>query len=289
MLFDLQSPRRRRVLKVVYGTLAALFLIGFVGFGIGTETGGGGILDSITGGGGGDDNAYEDDIEAAQEKLQQNPKDTATLASLVELHYRAGSNQIDVDEETGQQSLTSEGEEQLNLGADAWAKYVKLAGGKVQTGAALLAFQTFSILGDTSLNRALEETSQTEALNEATQATSAYRDAAEAERILATDRPTVQAYSNLAFFLYRAGDIAGGDAATQEAVQLAKGPEAEQVQTELDQAKQQGEQLAQAIAQLQKSQQAGSATGGGENPLSGIGETGLGGGGLSAGGALGGQ
>jgi hypothetical protein len=288
MLFDLQSPRRRRVLKIVYGTLAALFLIGFVGFGVGTNTGGGGILDSITGGGGGDDNPYEDDIEAAQEKLQQNPKDTATLATLVELHYRAGSNQIDVDEETGQQSLTSEGQEQLNQGADAWAKYVKFAGGNVQTGTALLAFQTFSILGDTSLNRALEETSQTEALNEATQATSAYRDAAEAERILATDRPTVQAYSNLAFFLYRAGDIAGGDAATQQAVQLAKGPEASQVETELTQAKQQGEQLAQAIAQLQKSQQAGSATGGGENPLSGIGETGLGGGGLS-GGALGGQ
>jgi hypothetical protein len=281
MLFDLQSPRRRRVLKVVYAALAGLFLVGFVGFGVGSEAGAGGIADIFGGGGGGDDEPFADDIEAAQERLQQNPKDTATLATLVELHYQAGSNEIEVDEETGTQSITTEGEEQLQQGADAWSKYVKLSGEKVQTGTALLAFQTFSILGDTALNRALQETSQTGALDAATAATSAYRDAAEAERILATDRPTVQAYTNLAFFLYRAGDIEGGDAATQQAVSLAKGPEGEQVQTELDQAKQQGERLAQAIAQLQKSQQAGtpSATGGGENPLSGLGETGLSGGG----------
>jgi tetratricopeptide (TPR) repeat protein len=286
MLFDLQSPGRRRVLKVVYGALAAIFLVGFVGFGIGTSGSGGGLLDSITGGGGGGDasGAFEDDIDAAQARLQQNPKDAAALSELVSLHYQAGSQQIQVDQETGEQSITTDGEEQLNEAADAWAKYLKLSGGDPNKGTASLAVQTFSILSELSLKRALGDTDETEALSDVTKATAAYIDAAEAQRILADADPNVQAYANLAFFLYRSGDIAAGDAATQQAVALAKGPEAEQVKTALEQTKKQGDQINQAVAQLQKTQQTSSATGGGgENPLSGIS-----GGGFSAGG-LGGQ
>ena len=36
MLFDLQSPRRKRVVQVVFGLLAVLFAVSFVFLGIGT-------------------------------------------------------------------------------------------------------------------------------------------------------------------------------------------------------------------------------------------------------------
>ena len=46
MLFDTSSPGRKRVIRIVYSLLAALFLIGFVGFGVGGNFSGGGILDA---------------------------------------------------------------------------------------------------------------------------------------------------------------------------------------------------------------------------------------------------
>ena len=97
-----------------------------------------------------------------------------------------------------------------------------------------------------------------------------WTDAAEAQRILAQAQPAGQAYANLAFFLYRAGDIAGGDQASAQAVQTAAPNEKAAIEQQLKQTKKQGEQLSEAIAQLQKEQQqTAQATGGatGANPL----------------------
>ncbi len=111
MLFDLRSPGRRNLIRVVYALLAVLLGGGLVFFGIGGS--GGGLFSDVGGGGGGDGgNPFEDDINAAEERLQTNPQDTAALAELIQLNYQAGSNQIEVNQETGAQSLTSEGEQQ---------------------------------------------------------------------------------------------------------------------------------------------------------------------------------
>ena len=74
MLFDLRGSGRRRVVKVVYITLAFLMGGGLVLFGIG---GGGalpgGLVDAITqGGSGGDDNAdrFRDQEQAATAKAR---------------------------------------------------------------------------------------------------------------------------------------------------------------------------------------------------------------------------
>ena len=48
MLFDIGSGRKKRVVQVIYAMLALLFLVGFVGFGIGGEIGSGGIADIFT-------------------------------------------------------------------------------------------------------------------------------------------------------------------------------------------------------------------------------------------------
>jgi hypothetical protein len=280
MLFDLQSPGRRNLIKVVYAGLAVLMGGGLIFFGIGGS--GGGFFSDVGGGGGGDGgNPFEDQISDAETRLQQNPQDTAALGELVQLHYQAGSNQILVDEESGAQSLTEEGDQQLREGADAWDRYLKLtqkSGQQPAAGVSSIAVQTFSVLADASFSQALNSTSGTEALDFANDAVTSWSDAAEAQRILAEAQPAGQAFANLAFFLYRAGDIAGGDQAAAQAGQEAAANEKAAIEQQLKQTKKQGEQLTTAIAQLEKQQQQTSeATGGaaGTNPLEGLGGGGL--------------
>ena len=84
MLFDLRGTGRRRVIKVVYITLAFLMGGGLVLFGIG---GGGalpgGLVDAITqGGGGGDDTARDrlrEQEQAATAKARANPTERRAL------------------------------------------------------------------------------------------------------------------------------------------------------------------------------------------------------------------
>lgn len=286
MLFDLQSPGRRRVIKVAYSVLAILFVVGFVGFGVGSEAGVGGIADVFSGGGGnGDDNPFEDQIEAAEARAEQNPKDPAAFAELVTLYYQAGNQNREVDEETGQAPLTETGERQLQQAVDAWAKYRKLSGKKLNTSTATFAVQAYAALADAALAGALTATSGGDALDDANEALAAWGEAAEAQRVLATARPSTAGYSTLAFFYYRSGQIAEGDQAAQQAAAMAKGAEDQQIQQQLKQAKQEGERLASGIAQLRKAQQT-APSGGGENPLGddlgGFGGGGLGSGGLSS-------
>jgi hypothetical protein len=292
MLFDLRSPGRRNVIRVVYALLAVLMGGGLIFFGIGGNVSGG-LFDAFDSGGGGSaSDAFEDEINDAEDRLQQNPQDPATLAELVQLYYQAGSNEIEVDQESGTQSLTEEGQEQLQKGADAWDRYLTLtskSGAQPATGVSSLAVQTFSVLADTSFSNALSASSGTEALDDANDAVTSWADAAEAQRILADAQPAGQAYATLAFFLYRSGDIEGGDQAAGQASGQAKPNERAAIEQQLKQTKKEGERLTQAIAQLQKQQkqQAQQVTGGageaggasGSNPLSG-----LGGGGLSGGG-----
>ena len=86
------------------------------------------------------------------------------------------------------------------------------AGQPPATGVSSIAVQTFSVLADASFSQALSSTSGTDALDSVNDAVTSWTDAAEAQRILADAQPAGQAYANLAFFLYRSGDIAGGDA-----------------------------------------------------------------------------
>ncbi len=87
MLFDLRG-KRRRVVQVVYATLAALFLVGFVGFGIGSD-GVGGFADVFSGesSGGSLSSQYDDQIDNANEQLAKDPKDTAALLKLSKYEF----------------------------------------------------------------------------------------------------------------------------------------------------------------------------------------------------------
>jgi hypothetical protein len=287
MLFDLQSSGRRRVVRVVFGGLAAIFAISFVFFGVGSGISGfggdgGGLLDALgIGGGSGTNTGFEDEISAQEKLLEANPQDVAALKQLVALHYQAGNQLVDAD--TG--SLNTDGEEQMQKGGEAWNRYVKANGGKVDSGTATIAFQLFYSLAADSLGEAQQATSTTEVLDKAAAATANWKAAAQAQLLAAEQRPDSATYVRVAQLFYLAGDTKSGDEAAAKARAAAKPSEQKQVDAQLKQAETQGTQINDAIAKIQKQDQQQQQQLGGDqgNPLEN-----LGGGALGGGGGLGG-
>ena len=282
MLFDLRSPRRRRTVQVVFGTLAVLFAVSFVFFGIGSEVQGG--FGDLIGQGGGGDSGQEDAIEDAEKALEENPNDTAALAELVQLHYQAGTAQIEIDPETQQQTVTSDAEQELLAGADAWDRYLKLSKKQVSSSTALLAVQTFATLAQAKLTQAASSTGQ-QALDDADDSLANWKGAAAAQQVVAGEKGDADSYATLATMLFFAGEFDQAEQATQQAVAAAKGSQGDQLKTELEGAEKQGREITTAIEQFraQLQQATAGAPGGatGENPLSGLGGGGLSGGGLT--------
>jgi hypothetical protein len=271
MLFDLQSGKRRRVVQVVFGALAVIFAVSFVFFGVGSEGGFNPFSDS--GGGGGDPGeAFEDDINAQEELIATNPNNTAALAELVTLYYQSGTNKLEIDETTGQASLTPEAEEDLQKGADAWDRYAKVNQANPDSSTALIAVQTFATLGQALLSQAGGSAGQA-ALTDADAALANFKSAGQAQLIVAGEgNPTelVQA----AEFFYFGGDVAAGDQAAQQALNAATGKQRKQLQQRIDATKQQTAQLNKQIEDYRKqlaSAGAGAGATGGETPLGDLG------------------
>ena len=279
MLFDLQSPRRRRVIRVTFGALAAIFAISFVFLGVGTGGGGFSFSDLFGGGSSGSTaNAFDDDIKTAEQQIAVNPADTAALARLVQLQYSAANANTDSNG-----APTSEGEQHLQEAADAWNKYVKASNGNPNPSTAVYAINTFDLLARLNFAQARSDTSTADALTDVTAAVDSWKTAAQAQQILIDAQPnkaTSNVYANLAQYLYLAGETQAGDQAVAKAKQ-GKGSDASTLDQLFSSIKQLGQQLQSAIQQLTKQQQqsqggapgAGGAAGG--NQLSGLGTGGL--------------
>ena len=100
MIFDLSSPGRKNVVRVVFGFLALLFAVGFIFLGIGTR---GRVQAASTRRLGGDNNstsdAFEQQIEDAEAAVEKSPDDPKALSELVLLRTQSGSSQLEVDED----------------------------------------------------------------------------------------------------------------------------------------------------------------------------------------------
>ena len=278
MLFDLQSPRRRRVIRVTFGALAAIFAISFVFLGVGTGGGGFSFSDLFGGGSSGSTaNAFDDDIKTAEQQIAVNPADTAALARLVQLQYSAANANTDSNG-----APTSEGEQHLQEAADAWNKYVKVSKGNPNPSTAVYALNTFDLLARLNFAQARSDTSTADALTDVTAAVDSWKTAAQAQQILIDAQPnkaTSNVYANLAQYLYLAGETQAGDQAVAKAKQ-GKGSDASTLDQQFTSIKQLGQQLQTAIQQLTKQQQSqggapGAGGAGGGNPLSGLGTGGL--------------
>jgi hypothetical protein len=245
MLFDLRG-KRRHLVQVSFAMLALLFLVGFLGFGIGVGGGPGGIFDALgisnsSNSSGSATGVYQDHIDKANQKLAKNPKDTQALLTVANNEYLLAKSGVSQDQTTGQISVTNDAHTNLGHAADAWNKYLKVNKGKPDLSTAFNMVNVFVILNDGA-------------------------GAIKTQEVIAKAQPSPQSYGQLAFFQYLTGDISGGDQSRDKALSLASKTQKKQLSTQLDQARKQGLQV-QKQQQKAKQQQGGSATTPGANPL----------------------
>ena len=246
MLFDLRSGKRRRVVQVVYGGLAALFLLGFVFFGIGGEVN----LDpaELFGGGGGSTSGqFEDQVDDAENRLEANPKDEKALRDLAQYRYLSGQAQLEQDEETLQPVVTEESRSEFEAAVEAWDRYLKTDPQKPDVATAGQVVSAYFFLNDAG-------------------------GAARAQRIVAEANPSTGTYSNLAFYLYADGQIGPGDEAAAQAVAQAEPSERAAIRKELETLSRQAAKQKKALEKLPE----GGAGGEGalEDPFGGLGPSG---------------
>lgn len=231
MLFDLRG-KRRRVVQVVYATLAALFLVGFVGFSIGSDAPGG-LFDAFgVGGSGGSGGSlsteYDDQIDNANEQLAKDPNDTAALLKLAKFEfYKARQGGVSQDQTTGEISVSEDAHTELGNAADAWEKYLKVNKGQPTPVIAAQMVQAYYFLAD-------------------------FGGAAEAQQIVATDQPSSGSYGQLAYYLYASLDIAGGDEAAAKAEGEAPKAQRSEIKKQLGQIRKQAVKLKKQQAKAQK-------------------------------------
>jgi hypothetical protein len=244
VLFDLRG-KRKRLVQVSYAALAAIFLVGFVGFSIGSGNAPGGLFDAIgLGGNGGSGGSlsgqYDDQIDNANQQLAANPKDTAALLKLSKYEYYKAKQGVTQDQTTGAISVSEDAHTELGKAVDAWEKYLKVNKGKPSPAIASQIVQAYYFLSDAG-------------------------GAAEAQRIVASNQPSAGAYGQLAFYLYFAGNISGGDKAASKAEAEAPKAQRSQVKQQLEQIRTQAVKVKKQQAKAQKN--APSPTTPGASPL----------------------
>jgi hypothetical protein len=249
VLFDLRG-KRRRVVQVVYATLAGLFLVGFVAFGIGSDVSGGFADLFGTGGGGSVSSQFDDQIDSANEQLAANPNNSAALLKLSKYEYFKAKQGITTDPNTGVPSVSEDATTELGKSVDAWERYLKVNKGKPSPEIAAQIVQAYYFLND-------------------------FGGAAEAQRIVAANQPSSGAYGQLAYYLYASLDIPAGDQAASKAEAEAPKSQRGEIKRQLDQIRKQAVKAEKRLAKAQKN--APPPTAPGANPL----QSPLGGGGAA--------
>jgi hypothetical protein len=281
VLFDLQSPRRRRVVRITFGALAAVFAISFVFLGVGTGGGGFSFSDLFgSGGGGSSSTAFDDDINTAEQQVKQNPQNPAPYAQLAQLRYSKANSEAD-----DQGRPTSDSIQDLQLSAQAWENYLKLSGGKVAKGPALIAYQTYFVLAQADFSDAASASTGSAQLQGIRNIVADLEGAGNAAKTVAQSQPSLANWAKVA----QAFALAGNTQATQDAITEAKKVDpggAAKLEKQLKGSQQQGAKFQQVITQLTKQQQQQSQSTGGGNPLSNLSGGGGGRGGAGTCGAL---
>jgi hypothetical protein len=210
MLFDLQG-RRRRVVQVVYLTLAVLMGGGLVFFGIGGDVSGG-LFDAFSerdgGGGGGGNELIEKRVDRNEELLKRRPQSAGARKALTRDYYQLAVAQIP----EGSTNLPDDARENLNRAAANWRAYLKLEPRRPDESLAATALQIF---GPQTLNKPKE--------------------AQAAASLIAETRNDSEAYLNLVQYATLAGDKRTADLAGNKAIDLAPKGERKTVQDQLEQ------------------------------------------------------
>jgi hypothetical protein len=211
MLFDVRGRGRRRVVRVVYIGLALLFLLGFVGLGVGSF-GGGGILSSLTNNEGSSSTSFSGQIKKYKKLTERQPSNLAAWEGLTKnlLHEGAGEAYV-----TSAGAVTSKGKALFNQTAQAWSSYIALNPPKPSIE---LAKEMLRVYG-------------AEGLNQSAQAVQVL------QLIVAAEPSNASFYAQLAEYAYRAKNVRVGDLASEKAVSLAPATERTRVKSELAEVK----------------------------------------------------
>jgi hypothetical protein len=202
MLFDTRGRHRRRVVKVIYIGLAVIFLLGFVGLGVGGGLGSSGIFSAFTKEGGGGEAGFSKQVAKYRKLTKQDPSDASAWEGLTKnlLHEVASSETYELN--SGE--VTSKGKQLFRQASQAWTSYLALNPAKPNSEAGL---------------------------NEPAKAV-------EVLQLIVAARPTVAAfYAELAEYAYKAKNTRVGDLASEKAVSLSPATDRKRVEQELAEVK----------------------------------------------------
>lgn len=200
MLFDLQSRGRRTAVKIIYVGLAILMGAGFLLFGVGVGTGGGGFLDIFRGGT--STSAQVSTAEkSATRQVRLHPQDPRAWYALTYARYQSASYDNTLNGGTG--AFTAAGRKKLAQASIAWHRYLALDPNNPNVTLARFMSNAYSQAG-------LDQPA----------------DAASAMEIVSAAQPSESSYGLLAQYAYMAGQLRKGDLAAAKAVSLA--PSAQQ-------------------------------------------------------------
>jgi hypothetical protein len=194
MLFDLRGRGRRRVVKVIYIGLALLFLLGFVGLGVGGGFGGGGILSALSKEEGGGNAGFSSQIKKYRKQTEKQPSDTTAWEGLA----KALLHEVGAQEDVTANGLNAKGRELYKQASQAWSSYVALKPPKPNAELAQLMANAY---GEEGLNEPAK--------------------AVEVLQIAVAAKPTEGGlYVRLAEYAYKAHNVRVGDLASEKAVSL---------------------------------------------------------------------
>jgi hypothetical protein len=262
MLFDLRSGRRGSMVKVVYAVLAIL-----MGTSLFLTVGPFSISEIFNSGGNAGDAAepYEEQAERIEVKLEKDPQNPDLLLSLTRAEINAGNASTTV-EANGSRSLTPEAVQAYLKADQAWSDYSKSTDEPNPSLALVVAPMQLTLA---------------EIATSYPEADTRVAAAVDAQKIVAEDRPSVNAFSTLSFYTYFTGDFEAADKARAEAKKIANTKaERAAIDKQLDEYEKRARVYVQAKAKAEKEQKASGGSGGGgavENPFGGgLGGTGLG-------------
>lgn len=265
MLFDLRGGRRGKIVKVVYAVLAVL-----MGLSLFLVVGGFNIAELFNSNNGSGEAAkvYEEQAERIEAKLVKNPSDPKLLGSLTRTQINAGNAQVTV-EPNGARQVSVDAAQEFQKAYNSWSEYLK-ATSEPEPGLALLVAPMLLQLAELATSYP--------------QADSRIQSAAEAQQIVADQRPSINAWTTLAYYAYFT-DPETAEKARAEAKKLASNKaERESIDKQLDEFKKNSDRYRSEKAKFEKEQKEAAKQGGGEagvppsteNPLGGLGGGGLG-------------
>lgn len=146
MLFDIRG-RRRTGIRWIYGVVAAVMGVGFVGFGVGSDVGAG-LFNAGHGDGGGQTRgvSLDDQREALRARVDRNPRDAGAWRRLSLLEASAAVDQG--DGHSGGARRSDDAGARLEASTTAYERYRRLAGNRrVDPPLAVSAARAYAALG----------------------------------------------------------------------------------------------------------------------------------------------